>query len=171
MPLKTNNQNNSIYIFLGVIILIGVAMFISINVRNGRQHNYSAGVVSALENEFDFGKISMKDGIVKHLFVLKNNGEETVKIGKIYTSCMCTTAYLVVSPEDKIGPFGMPGHKVLKYANTAIGPNEEIKIEANFDPAAHGPSGVGFAERSIYLETDSRKNPKIELKFTAVVAN
>ena len=44
-----------------------------------------------------------------------------------------------------------------------------MMLEAVFDPAAHGPSGVGLAQRYVYLETNSAKSPKLEISFQAMV--
>jgi len=171
---NNTKQNNLTSIIAGSILVVGIAALVIIGVKNsGSSSNsdYSAGIISVIENEFDFGEISMSNGVVKHNFVLKNEGEESLKIGKIYTSCMCTTAFLTDSSGETTGPFGMSGHGVLKYANVEVSPGKEITIEANFDPAAHGPSGVGLAERSVYFETNSSKSPKGELKFKATVTN
>ena len=43
-------------------------------------------------DRYDFGRISMAAGKVNRQFTIKNTTDQTVTIGKIYTSCMCTTA-------------------------------------------------------------------------------
>ena len=130
---------------------------------------YSASALSAIESDFDFGTISMKDGDVSYGFEVKNNGSESVTIKKVYTSCMCTAAYITDGSGEKYGKFGMPGHGVIPNTGIKIGPGELALVEAIFDPAAHGPSGVGLAERSVYIESNSAKSPKLELKFRALV--
>lgn len=127
-----------------------------------------ASVLAATESFFDFGTIKMRDGKVSRVFELRNEGKESVKIQSIYTSCMCTEAFVSDSSGKKNGPFGMPGHTSPR-TNITVGAGELVSVEAVFDPAAHGPSGVGLAERSIYLETNSEEKPRIELKFKAVV--
>ena len=58
-----------------------------------------------MEENFDFGVIAMKDGNISHKFELKNEGQEPLKIEKVFTSCMCTTAYVTDGSGGKRGPF------------------------------------------------------------------
>ncbi|MDO8633360.1 MAG: DUF1573 domain-containing protein [Candidatus Wildermuthbacteria bacterium] len=114
----------------------------------------SKGMLAALEQSFDFGTISMKAGNVSHMFQFKNTGEEPVTIGQMYTSCMCTDATLTIDGK-KFGPYGMPGHGFVPKVNKSIGPDEEATVEVVFDPAAHGPAGIGKIQRSIILENNA----------------
>ncbi|OGY44091.1 MAG: hypothetical protein A2729_00910 [Candidatus Buchananbacteria bacterium RIFCSPHIGHO2_01_FULL_39_14] len=100
---------------------------------------------------YDFGTISMAKGKVSYSFTIKNSASQSLMLKKIYTSCMCTSATLV-SAAGRRGPFGMPGHGVVPLANYTLKPNEEAQIEVTFDPAAHGPAGVGPVNRIVYLE-------------------
>lgn len=112
------------------------------------------GNLKVENNSFDFGNVPMYGGKVKHSFTLKNDGQGPVKISKIYTSCMCTEATLITN-NDKIGPFGMPGHGgLITFANKKIGAGEVATIEVFVDPAAHGPQGTGPAKKIVYIETD-----------------
>lgn len=115
---------------------------------------------------YDFGTISMAAGEVKHQFKIKNMSGEPVMIDKIYTSCMCTTAELTVRGEQ-FGPYGMPGHGVIPKINQIINPSEEAIVEVVFDPAAHGPAGVGRIQRTVTIENDGGQ--PIELQFAAIV--
>ncbi len=103
---------------------------------------------------FDFGSISMARGKVKTIFALKNVSSGTIEISKIATSCMCTEASLLLGG-DRLGPFGMPGHGIVPRVNRSIAPGEEAAIEVVFDPAAHGPAGIGNIERAVLVETAS----------------
>ncbi|MBI4114727.1 MAG: DUF1573 domain-containing protein [Candidatus Niyogibacteria bacterium] len=155
-----------------VLFLAGFAVLIVSNGGNSSQRptEYSASALAADEADFDFGTISMKDGNVSHQFQIRNDGDELVVIQKVYTSCMCTTASLTDSDGKTYGTFGMPGHGgPSAAARVEVDPGEIIRVDAVFDPAAHGPSGVGLAERSVYLETNSQKSPKLELTFQAMV--
>lgn len=167
---QTNNVLLPVVIVIGALILIGVGLAFagSGSKKGGTTSAYSASTLSASHTTFDFGTISMKDGNVSHEFELKNEGADSLKIEKVSTSCMCTTAFLIDSSGKKYGGFGMPGHAVSS-ANVDIGPGQTVTLEAVFDPNAHGPSGVGLAQRSIYLETNSSKSPKLELSFNATV--
>ncbi len=126
-----------------------------------------------VQNDFyDFGTIAMKNGLVRQVYKLTNQGQQPITIKKAYTSCMCTKANIISQSGKVTGPFGMPGHGgAVSRANVTIQPGEEFSVESVFDPAAHGPSGIGLANRTIYLETNSSATPKVELKFSVNVTN
>jgi len=155
-------------IVIGVLILGGLIWI----ARPDEQSNNavsasSSGSITVEEaNNYDFGSISMAAGKVKHQFKIKNTSTEMVTISKMYTSCMCTTATLMAG--GKLSrPMGMPGHSAIPSINQIINPNEEATVEVIFDPAAHGPAGVGKIQRTVTLENNTGK--PIELQFAAVV--
>lgn len=124
------------------------------------------GSISATETAFDFGSISMAAGKVSHQFTVRNSGVGVVTINKIYTSCMCTSAKLITE-KGSFGPFGMVGHGFIPSINRPLLPGEEAKVDVVFDPAAHGPAGVGKIERMVTIENDAGE--LVELRFSAVV--
>ena len=157
---------------VGIAFLACITAFVVMGNGNSDQTNraqYSASVLDALEKTFDFNTISMKDGNVSHQFEIRNDGVEPVVIEKVYTSCMCTTAYITDSSGKRYGEFGMPGHTGSSGTKIEVAPGEAANVEAIFDPNAHGPSGVGFIQRSVYLETNSAASPKMEFSFQATV--
>ena len=79
---------------------------------------------------------------------------------------MCTEATLVQGGESW-GPFGMVGHGAAPEINRVVQPGEEVTVNAIFDPNAHGPAGIGRANRAITLQVGSRT--LVELQFTAYV--
>lgn len=138
----------------------GVSLFYGEGLSSAVSGN-EKGNLTAENNSFDFGNVPMYGGRVKHSFRLKNDGQGSVKISKIYTSCMCTEATLIIG-NDKIGPFGMPGHNgLINFADQEIQAGDTATIEVFVDPAAHGPQGTGPAKKVVYIETDDSK--KIEL--------
>lgn len=161
-------------IIIGVIILILAVVGLFWIAASSRSQNNaekpltkSSGILTVLEsNNYDFGTISMAAGKVNYIFKIKNTGSEAVNIGKMYTSCMCTTATLMKGSE-KFGPYGMPGHGLVPKINQKVDPNEEVSVEVIFDPAAHGPAGIGRIERIITLENNA--GLPIELLFAATV--
>ncbi|MBI2003293.1 MAG: hypothetical protein HYS76_01805, partial [Candidatus Wildermuthbacteria bacterium] len=68
----------------------------------------------------------------------------------------------------RLGTFGMPGHGA-STARVTVAAGETLTLRTVFDPAAHGPSGVGLAERGVYLETNSKETPKVEVLLRAQV--
>ena len=128
-----------------------------------------SGVIGATEDFFDFGTISMLAGKVTRKFTLKNSSDAPVRVTKLFTSCMCTQAS-IATQNDRRGPFGMQGHGgSIPKINLEIKPGETAEVEAVFDPAAHGPAGVGKVRRVVYVETDSSEAPEIQLSFEANV--
>lgn len=127
----------------------------------------SAGRLTTTQAKFSFGPISMASGKVTHRYPIRNTGTEQVVIRKLYTSCMCTTAALVKN--GKAGEaFGMPGHTPIPTINVAMNPQEEALVEVVFDPAAHGPAGVGPIERVVTIENSAGQ--PLELEFAALVS-
>lgn len=123
------------------------------------------GALRAKESNFEFGSISMAAGKVSHRFWFRNESTTPVLMQRVYTSCMCTTATLVKGMRV-IGSYGMPGHGPLPDVNESLAPNEAAYLDVVFDPAAHGPAGLGRTERVVTIEP-ARGEP---LQF-AFVAN
>ena len=154
-------------VIIGIVILFMAGI---IWIARPKPQSESAGLppeTLVIEKEsFDFGEISMAAGNVSHAFKIKNSGSEPITVKKLYTSCMCTTASLMFGSK-KFGPYGMAGHGFIPEINKTIDPGEEAAIEAVFDPAAHGPAGVGLIERAITIE-NSAGGP-VQLNFSAFV--
>lgn len=169
------STKNFVFYGLGIAIFAVIIVWAIVSKSNptadtNTSQNSPAGILTAQETNFDFGTISMKNGKVSYKFELKNESPKPVIIEKAQTSCMCTTAVISNSLGRELGSFGMPGHGGgSSKANIKVDSNDTITVEAVFDPAAHGPSGTGLAERTVYIETNSQKTPKIELNFKAVV--
>lgn len=175
------NKNLITYIVGGAVIIgFIVVMVIAASSNTGNKLKptsdtgstplaYSAGTLSVLEGDYDFGTIRMADGKVTHNFEVKNESNEPVMISKVYTSCMCTIAYVVEESGEKHGEYGMQGHGPLNAVNVEILPGKSVILEAIFDPAAHGPEGTGKVKRLVYLENNSQTKPRLEVIFEADV--
>lgn len=103
---------------------------------------------------FDFGAISMRNGPVRQELTLRNTSYSAVNLTRLTTSCMCTKAELTLGGET-YGPFGMPGHGVQPSLRQTLAPGASATLAVTFDPAAHGPAGVGRISRTVTLETDA----------------
>ena len=113
----------------------------------------------------DFGAISMAKGKVSKSFSIKNTSAQPLTVNKIFTSCMCTVASIVHEGHTE-GPFGMPGHGIIPSIDIALAPGKTAEVEVTFDPAAHGPAGVGPIAREIYVDSSAGR---LTLNFTAQV--
>ncbi len=118
------------------------------------------------ESFYDFGSVSMAKGLISRKFTLTNSGSVPATITKIYTSCMCTKAKLTVAGQSW-GPIGMPGHTAIPDLAVQIDPGQTAEVEVIFDPAAHGPAGVGTIERQVTIEHNGQS--PLQLSFRAVV--
>lgn len=171
-----NNKTPILMIAGTVVIFVLVLGFLfSVDQKQQDQENVLAstepsnGTLSVESSDYDFGVINMYDGDVSHRYQVTNNSDEPVTIGEVYTSCMCTTAQAIYSDGSTSAIAGMRGHSSPTYLNRTIEAGESVDIEAVFDPAAHGPSGVGPIHRSIFVKTNSTTQPQIELTFDSNV--
>jgi hypothetical protein len=127
---------------------------------------HPAVALAARETRFDFGQISMAAGSVSHRYWFRNEWAAPVLIQRIFTSCMCTTATLVKGVRV-IGRYGMAGHGPLPDVNYSLEPGEAAYVDVAFDPAAHGPAGLGPTERVVTIEP--RTGEPLQFGFTANV--
>ncbi|MFA6136332.1 MAG: DUF1573 domain-containing protein [Candidatus Paceibacterota bacterium] len=151
---------------LGVlaIVLIGVGIYFS---SSGPVAN-SQGKLETSHLTYDFGQVIMNAGNVEHKFVLQNNSSEPITVGEISTSCMCTTVFMEYDGKSD-GPFGMSGHDIKRTAGITIEPGKSADLKVVFDPAAHGPSGTGFIQRNIYINTNSIAQPQVVFEISGTV--
>lgn len=162
-------NKNIIGISIAIIVLGGIIWFARPNARSDTPSPSASsnGTLTVEEaNNYDFGTISMAAGKVKHSFKIKNASAEPVVIKTMYTSCMCTTATLLKG-DKQFGPYGMPSHGFISKINETINPGEEAMVEVVFDPAAHGPAGVGRIQRAVAIENNAGE--PVELFFDAMV--
>ncbi len=125
-----------------------------------------AGATNALiapERLYDFGTIRMANGNVSHVFKVTNPTGEDINVKSVYTSCMCTAAYIVNGGSRK-GPFGMQGMGYVPPADEVIKAGETRDIEVVYDPNAHGPAGVGSIDRLVYLTDENGGTLQLEIK-------
>lgn len=168
---KYNKWERSDWIVAAVIgsILLGLFALVIFSEPTGGQNNktISDSLLAADQTDFDFGTISMARGKVTKLYRIKNPTDSAVTIERISTSCMCTKATLIRG-DKKEGPFSMPGHGgYAPIISQELAPGEEAEIEAVFDPAAHGPAGVGPVDRKVFVDSDDGR--RLILGFKANV--
>lgn len=123
----------------------------------------AASVLVASEESYDFGAISMKNGLVNHTFKITNSSAEEVLVKKITTSCMCTEAYIESEGKEK-GPFSMEGMGYIPSVNVTIKAGESRDVKVVYDPNAHGPAGVGAINRLVYIADASGGVFQLEIK-------
>lgn len=114
---------------------------------------------------FDWGTIDYGGGDAVAEFSINNPGSGTLSLSEVSTSCMCTTAQVIIN-ENKSPYFGM--HQKSSWIGQ-VPPGGEAKLKVIFDPAFHGPSGVGPVTRQIVIKTNDPQNPKLEFNLKGTV--
>lgn len=117
------------------------------------------------EMKHDWGSVSMKDGTVTKTFTIANEGTEPLVLSDVTTSCMCTTAQLKLGGETS-PVFDMHGKSSYTMS---VPPQETAELEVIFDPAFHGPSGVGDITRIITVRTNDAASKELTFTLTATV--
>lgn len=176
-------EKNQIIVFIVVIVFLFIGLFLLgrpgknqgsainvISIPEGSQelgNSHSAESENALKAEekfYDFGTISMKNGLVSKKFKITNSAKEDIKLPSLTTSCMCTAAYFIRLDGGKKGPFGMPGMGFVPKLNETIKAGESANIEVVYNPNAHGPAGVGMIDRFVFLEDAGGNKLQFEIK-------
>lgn len=145
---------------LGGIVYLGIKIGATPQVATDQQTS-----INVDQLQHDWGTINMNDGVVSKTFAIENQGETTLKLYNTKTSCMCTTAQLKTANQVS-KKFGM--HE--KSANIfEVQPGETAELLVEFDPAFHGPSGVGPISRTVTLNTNDSSHQTLSFKLTANV--
>ena len=92
----------------------------------------------------DFGTIPQET--VNHSFTVINKGDKDLVIGKITTSCGCTTA---------------------KIDQNIIPPGQTATLQVTFDPVVHDTKGK--TTRTVHLQTNDPRFPVKDVKIRAFV--
>lgn len=157
-----------IFIIIAAILVIG-GIIVGVMSSNGDKENATGIPKMKIDSiRYNFGTISMTDGLARHNFSIKNEGDGNLIISGIQTSCMCTTAVLKV--DGKNSPtFGMHSNALLW--SQELKPNQEATLEIIFDPNAHGPDATGPITRTVTMLSNNNniKNQKTNFIFNANV--
>ena len=148
-----------------VAVLAGGVVIMSRQPNAAEVEKVEASKLVTDHKNYDWGQIDYDGGVAKHVFEIKNGEEAELKLANIKTSCMCTTAQVMTrtgsSPIFKM-------HQTSDWKGV-LAAGETAKLEVIFDPAFHGPTGVGPIERIISLETSDPNQPYIEFDLKGVV--
>ncbi len=160
------SSNKVIIIGIGLTLLVIVGGIALVSKSGPQELAVSQAVkVQISETSHDWGDIPINNGNVKKTFEIKNDSQGILELANVSTSCMCTTAQVKIN--DQVSPFfGMHSNSSWR-GQVPAGGTAEVLIE--FDPAFHGPNGVGQITRQISLETNDQTNPKITLNLTGNV--
>jgi len=163
-------NKKTLNIVLISLFIVGAIAFLMIyrpsstSAHSSRAAQRGESFLTVEESAFDFGAISMAKGDVSHQFKIKNLTPNPVTITKMYTSCMCTNVAFYKGGNKIAGPFGMAGHGFIPTISKILGAGEEATMVVTFDPAAHGPAGIGEIERGVYIETGNGASLVFQIK-------
>ncbi|HCR81490.1 MAG: hypothetical protein UX28_C0001G0331 [Candidatus Pacebacteria bacterium GW2011_GWA1_46_10] len=126
--------------------------------------NAKAAVID--ESSLDWGNIVMSEGNKEATFKIKNEGTDPLKLSEVVTSCACTTAQLKLG--DTVSPaFGMHNKSAYVFE---VPPQQEAKLIVVFDPAFHGPNGVGPIDRFVTVATNDPSQPQLQFSVKGIVS-
>lgn len=148
-----------------IVIMGGGVVFISSSQAPQVTASQNAKAYTISPTSADWGQIPMDKGNVTKEFSLKNTGTDTLKLFNIKTSCHCTKAHVTVGSNES-PDFGMDSYSSW---TGEVPPGKEAKLTVIFDPAYHGPSGVGPINRFVSVETNDKTNPKLTFTVTGTV--
>lgn len=148
-------------VLVGTILLIGGLAFVMTKSAGGGgsgdkfiQNVEAESLVASPSGILNLGQVAYGGGIVSKSFEIKNTSASSVKLRKITTSCMCTQAKVVIGgKETKFYGMEMNGdlNPLVDYDLPA---GATAQVIFDFDPAAHGPQGIGAVDRVITVFFD-----------------
>lgn len=151
-----------------ILLVIGAVFVLSDAPAKPNLEKTNGAKIEISEKSFDFKDIAYSGGIVTHSFQIKNIGDKDLQLANLATSCMCTKSY-IKTPESTGPKMGMQGMSKPSGWVGILRSGEEGSVIAEFDPAFHGPQGVGSILRNVSFETNDPDNPYVELSFSGVV--
>lgn len=147
-------------LILGGVVFFGARMGATTQVTADEQVS-----MAVAENRYDWGTIDINGGTVSKSFAVENKGSTPLKLYDVKTSCMCTTAQLKTAGQTS-KKFGMHEKNSSVFE---VNPGETAELIVEFDPAFHGPSGVGPISRTVTMNTNSEDNPTLSFQLAANV--
>lgn len=95
-------------------LFVIASLFLLVGALVGQNTDKKGAVITAEKTEFNFGTIKEVNGIVSHVFIIKNEGNAPLVITRVSASCGCT------KPE---------------FSTEPIAPGKESKIKVSYNPA------------------------------------
>lgn len=154
------------FIVLTVAILAGGIYILSVTSTTPQKVITSQNAkVNVDQKTHDWGQIAYSGGNVSKTFTIKNTGTDVLRLTNIKTSCDCTKAQVTI--DGKNSPF-FSMHSTSSWVGE-VAAGKEASLTVIFDPAFHGPTGVGPMERLISVQTNDINNPNLEFSLKGVV--
>ena len=152
-------------VVITVLILAAAAVFGSGMGATTQVTTDGQVAISVDSNRYDWGNIDISGGGVSKSFAIESSGDVPLKLYNVKTSCMCTTAQLKTTSQTS-PKFNMHDQTSSVFE---VKPGETAELIIEFDPAFHGPSGIGPISRTITMNTNDPRNPTLSFNLTAQV--
>lgn len=162
------NDKKIIIIFIAITLLVlGGGIFVLSSTTAGPvQITATQNAKAEVDQKtFDWGNIPYSGGNATKTFTIKNSGSDTLKLTGVKTSCTCTKAQVEI--DGKTSPY-FSMHSTSPWVGE-VSPGKEAQLTVIFDPAFHGPTGVGPVERLVSVETNDVQNSNLEFSLKGVV--
>jgi len=114
----------------------------------GWRLSYTSPAHIAVSTAFlDLGEIVQEEGVVSASVDVFNDGEQTLELYRISTSCGCTTATMNMEP---------------------LNPGEQRTLTITFDPMVHSDQ-FGLIERAVYIQSSDPHQPEVVIDVVGTV--
>lgn len=161
----SNTKIVAMIVGLSLLILVGGVALASRAPQPVAVQSSQEAKVEVDGTSYDWGTIPIDGGNVVKTFTIRNVGTGTLELANVQTSCMCTEAQVVIDGE-KSPFFGMHAKSSWVGKLTA---GSQAELVVTFDPAYHGPAGIGQITRVVSMSTNDASRPKLEFTLAANV--
>ncbi len=161
-------NENKILIIIGAITLLlltGVVLLAGKTSSTAKVAASSDAKAFVRSTGYDWGQIGINNGKVEAVFDIENQGQGSLKLFNVTTSCACTTAQLIT----KNGESPLFGMHIKSDFVSEVAAGEKATLKVVFDPLFHGPNGLGPISREVTVSTNDEANPKLVFNTTADV--
>ena len=161
-----NNKKIIIIFSIATLLMLGGGIyFLSAGSAPVKINASQNAKVAFDEKTFDWGNIPINGGNATKTFTITNTGTDMLQLTGVKTSCTCTKAQ--ISIDGKKSPY-FSMHATSSWVGE-VPQGSKAELTVIFDPAFHGPQGIGAFERLISLKTNDLENPEIEFSLKGVV--
>ncbi len=151
----------------GINSLINESMKDAVKKEFARRAPKDRPEISLEPASFDLGDVSISRGTVSTTIIVRNKGKTELVIDNIETSCMCTTAVLIIN--GALSPvFGMnmnDGNHPTGWKGV-IPAGENASLQVSYDPTMHSDLR-GPLTRTITLYSNDPVDPQKEARIDA----
>jgi hypothetical protein len=153
-------------VLLGMVVLMAGGLYLAYrsSTPDTIKSTEEAKAVTQVVNK-ELGVVGINQGLQVTDFIIENGGSEELLLYDVTTSCMCTVAQVesggVISPEFVMGKRSSHVMKVL--------PGSSATVKMIFDPAYHGPGGIGEVTRQVMMRTNDANQSMLVFTMSATV--